>query len=544
MTAAAPAAALDQARSALVAQDWAAAHAAATAVVAASDEPSGDALDVLAEAAWWIGRLDECIDARERAYAAYERAGADRSAGGCAVQLYFAWALNGKPAIATGWLRRARRWLDGDMECVEYGFLLLYEAEVAHGGGELARASDLAGMALDLGRRLRSPDLEAQALQAMARVLIDRGEPADGLAHLDEAMLFAREGRLSPLVAGRVYCSLVTACHELGDIRRARDWTDAVSSWADAHPRSAFPGMCRLHRAELLQWRGEWAAAEAEARRAGDDLAGVHVPTAAAAHVEVGEIRRRLGDLDGAEAAFARAEELNASPAAGRALLRLAQGRLEAADAIIAGALAAATVALGRAWLLPAEVQIAVALGDLDRAERAARELAATATHYESPILLAAAETARGRVGLAAGDAEAVATLRGAVQQWADLDVPYEAATTRVLLAQACRGAGDEEGAKASLAAAAAIFDRLGAVVDLATDGGDGKGGSPAGLTGREVEVLRLVAAGNTNKQIAAALYVSDKTVARHLSNIFAKVGVSTRAAATAFAFEHGLVGR
>lgn len=536
---------LDRARTALADQDWEAAYAAASAAAAGANDGVGaaDRLEALAEAAWWTGHLQECIDVRQRAYAAYEGAGQLRAAGGCAVRLYFCWSLTGKGAIATGWLRRARRCLDGDRECAEYGFLLLFESEIAHGAGELDRAADLATIALDLGRRVRSVDLEAQALQALARILIDEGRPAEGLAHFDEAMLFAQEGRLDPLVAGRVYCSLISACHELGDPRRAMEWTDAISDWAEAHPRSAFPGMCRLHRAELLQWRGEWDAAETEARRAGDDLADVDVPAAAAAHAEVGEIRRRLGDLDGAEAAFARAEELNAAPAAGRALLRLAQGRAEAADTIIGGALAEATNQLARAWLLPADVQIAVAVGQVDRAQHAAEELSRIAARYESPVLLAAADVAAGRVALATGEGDACGPLRSAVQRWTELDVPYEVATTRVLLAQACRAAGDADGAASSLAAAEAIFERLGATVALTERETGTLAALPDGLTAREVEVLQLVAAGNTNKQIAAELYVSDKTVARHLSNIFTKIDVPTRAAATAYAFERGLVG-
>ena len=546
---------LAAARGALGRHDWSAAYARAAAAASVDDTDeldretalaTGDRLDTLAEAAWWVGRLDECITARERAYGHFDRAGAGRPAGQCAVWLYTHYSFKGKRAIATGWLRRARRALDGDLDCPEYGYLLLYESEIAHGNGELDQAYELAGTVVELGRSLRVPDLEAQALQGIGRVLIDQGKPADGLAHLDEAMLFALEGRLSPYVTGKVYCSLVSACHDLGDLRRANEWTDAVGSWADDHPFSVFPGLCRLHRADLLQWRGEWELAEAEARRACGELEETFVPNAAAAFAEVGEIRRRRGDLAGAEEAFARVEALTGRPTAGLALLRLSQGRADAASAVIVSALEeAGWNRLTRAWLLPAEVQVALLLGEQERAGAAAAELAETADLYESPLLRAAAASAAGRVQLAAGDPAAGASLRSAAQQWQDLDVPYEGATARLLLGHACRLSGDDEAARASLEAAETLFERLGASPDTrllhavvpSTE-------LPCGLTGREGEVLRLVAAGWTNKQIAAELSLSDKTVSRHLSNIFTKIDVASRAAATAFAFEHRLVGR
>ncbi len=541
--------ALSEARAALAVHDWETAYElAATAVASAPlDQPldRAERLDVLAEAAWWTGRLDECIASREAAYAAFDEAGATRSAGRCALALFHHWCFKGKAMIASGWLRRGRRALEHDPDCPEYGFLLLYEAEVAHGAGELDRASDLSETARDLGRRLREPDVEAQALQSAGRVLIDLGRTGDGFAHLDEAMLFAIEGRLSPFVTGRVYCSLMSACHDLGDVRRANEWIEAVGSWAENHPFTVFPGLCRLHRAEFLQWKGDWVAAEAEARRAGDELETSFLPNAAAAFAEVGEIRMRIGDLEGAEEAFARAEALHLCPAGGLALLRLAQGRVDAADTLITNALAeSGWNRLQRAWLLTADVQVALAHGDLDRAATSSDELAASASIYDSAMLQAAATTARGRVEIARNDPAACATLRDAVQQWRDIEVPYEVATARVLLAEACHCAGDEEGSQQSVAAAEVLFAQLGASVDLwAASTAGSVTELPRGLTEREVEVLRLVAAGDTNKQIAATLFLSEKTIGRHLSNIFTKIGVSSRSAATAFAFEHRLVG-
>jgi ATP/maltotriose-dependent transcriptional regulator MalT len=377
-------------------------------------------------------------------------------------------------------------------------------------------------------------------------VLIDQGRAAEGLAHLDEAMLFAAEGRLGPYATGKVYCSLISACEELGDPRRAAEWTEATSRWSRQHPFAVFPGLCRVHRASALQWRGEWANAEREASLACTELAGVNLPNAAAAFVEIGEIRRRLGDLAGAEEAFRKAEELCGQPQPGVALLRLAQGRTDAAHTIIRRALEAETWnRLVRARLLAASAQITIAAGDPAAAKAAVDELEAIAADYDSPLLRASAATARGRVQVVQGDANACTTLRAALALWQELDVPYEVATARMLLGLACRDADDDDAAVASFAAAQAAFEHLGATLDVRSiQALTARRQWPGGLTDREAEVLRLVAAGLTNREIAAEVYLSVKTVSRHLSNIFTKIGVTSRAAATAYAFEHRIVDR
>jgi ATP/maltotriose-dependent transcriptional regulator MalT len=537
---------VDGARAALARWAWDEALALATeaAGAAADDRDEGERLDIVAEATWWLGRLDDCIEAREAAYARFESVGDAVRAGACAVRLWEHHSMKVRPSIAGAWLRRARRALEPHPETVAYGALLLREAETAHGSGELPLARVIADEALALARRLRSDDLDAEALQTLGRILIDQGEPAEGLAHLDEAMLSAVEGRLSPYSTGKVHCSMISACEELGDLSRAAEWTDATLRWSEHHPFAMFPGVCRVHHAWLLQQRGDWVAAEREARRACSELDGFHVPSVAAGYVEIGEIRRRLGDLAGAEEAFAKAEALCGHQCAGLALVRLAQDRTDAAQAIIGRMLAEQTWnRLARAKLLPAQVQIAVATGDLDTAAEAAAELEAIAEECGGPVLAAAARSARGRLQLAQGDsAAACATLQQAVQEWLLLEVPYEVATARLLLGQACRTCGDEDGAAASLARAAELFDHLGAVLDarqLRDLDGPASAALPAGLTEREAEVLGLVAAGRTNREIASSLHLSERTVARHLSNIFTKLGVSTRTAAAAFAFEH-----
>ena len=364
------------ARSLMARWAWAEAFNAARLADVAPGRAEANRLDIVAEAAWWLGRLDDCIEAREQAYPRYEAVGDRLRAGQCAVRLWEHHQFKAHPAIAGAWLRRARHALEADTESIEFGNLELREAELAHGSGDLAGATTLARDALRLGQQLSSADLEAEALQTIGRVLIDAGRLADGLGHLDEAMLSAVEGRLGPYTTGKVYCSLISACEELGDLRRAAEWTDATLRWSENHPLAMWPAICRLHHAALLQLRGDWGAAEREARQACLELDGFHVPNVAAGYIEIGEIRRRLGDLDGAEEAFARAEELCGQQSAGLALVRLAQRRVDAATAIITRMLAEHTWnQLARGKLLPARVQIAVAAGDLDTAAAAVNEL-------------------------------------------------------------------------------------------------------------------------------------------------------------------------
>ena len=534
--------ALAPVRDALARHDWPAAFDAAGAVSADSPELEADRADMLAEAAWWLGRLDDCIAARERAYRIFDELGEHRRAGQCAVWLYEHHAFGARQVIAGGWLRRARRALEDDRDCVEHGALLLREAETAHGGGDLDRALALATEVVALGRTLRSPELEAEALQTVGRVLIDQGHVVEGMGHLDEAMLFAVEGRLGPYSTGKVYCSLISACEELGDLDRAAEWTEATMKWAQQHPFAIFPGVCRVHRAVVLKRRGSLADAEREAVLACEELITSHVANSAAAYAEVGDIRRRLGDLDRAEAAFEKAQQLCGQPCGGLALLRLVQGRTDAAMAIITGCLRETTNPLARSTLLPLFVHVAIAAGDPDAARDALAELDEIAAEFATPILRATALSTRGRLELAQKAEAACSTLQQAVESWQALDVPYEVATARTLLGQALRDSGDDAEATDSFAAAAKLFDQIGARLDARLVFDDTRPALPAGLTEREVEVLRLIAAGMTNNQIAGELYLSVKTVSRHLSNIFTKIGVTSRAGATAFAFEHGLV--
>jgi len=386
-------------RVAVARHDWEGALDAARA--RRFDEPAveADRLDLEADALWWLGRLEECISAREEAYRLYDELDDHRRAGQTAVWLWEHHAIYARPSIAAGWLRRARRALDGDTECVEYGNLLLREAETAHGAAELDEALALSTQALELGRRLRSTDLEAEALQTRGRVLLDQGDLREGMGHLDEAMLFAVEGRLRPFSTGKVYCSLIAACEEVGDFDRAAEWTEATMRWAESnHPFAIWPGICRVHRAVVLKRRGALVEAEAEATRACEELRQSHVGNSATAYAEVGDIRRRLGDLDDAEEAFTRSQEIRGGPCGGLALLRLAQGRVDAAWSIITDCLAGATMPLARAGLLPMFVHVAVAAHDLDAADHALTELDTIVTTFDTPSLQTSALATRGRV--------------------------------------------------------------------------------------------------------------------------------------------------
>jgi DNA-binding CsgD family transcriptional regulator len=534
---------IDRARDALARGAWADAYEELSAADRSTLTPHD--LEGLADAAWWVSRLEESLDARQKAYAAYVAEGDERAAGAVAARLAIEHFVREESAIGAGYLMRAQRHLQDLSACAEQGFLAVVEANVARFAGELDRTLASARRAIEIGQRFGDRNLVAMAIHTEGLALIDAGEVPEGLALLDEAMTAVLAGDLSPYFTGIIYCNLIQACLELSDVRRAGEWSDAARVWCDAlQPDAPFPGMCRVNRAEVARLRGAWPEAEAEALLASEEMATLEPGLAAAALNQVGEVRRRTGDVDGAEAAFARAHELGADPQPGLALLRLAQGKVEAARTGLRLTLGAEHQRPRRTRLLAAQVEVALATEDLDEAGAAVDELEAMAREAGTPAFAASAATAAGALHLAAGDVpDALERLREACAAWQALKLPYEAARARVLYAQAIRAGGDEEGAALELRAALAAFERLGARPDVATTSRllEGSEALPAGLTAREAEVLRLVAAGKTNRDIAVELVISEHTVARHLQNIFAKLDVSSRSAATAFAFEHGL---
>ena len=506
-----------------------------------------DDLEALGTSAWWIGAVEECAEAWEAAYRACLDDGRPGAAAETALGIGYICFLRGDEAPGMGWIGRAQRLLEGLPECVAHGDLLYtMQVEAMLDSPDVDAVIAGAREVRAMGSRLGEPGLVASGLQGEGRVLIRNGRVAEGLALLDEAMVAVLADDLRPEVAGNIYCNVIAACHELADYGRMRRWTEATERWLATMPVAVvFAGICRVHRAQLAQVTGDWARSEREAAQVCVDMAGMLTAVAAEGHYQVGEIHRLRGALAAAEAAYQRAHRLGRDPQPGIALLRLAQRRTAAAAASIRSALIAQpTDRLARARLLAAQVGIALSAADPATARKGSAELDEIAAAFASPGLRAAAEQARGAVLLAEGHvAEALPVLVVACRAWQEIGAPYECARVRVLLATAYRQLDDADSAERELAAAAEVFDGLGAAPDATTVAGMRPPiARPGGLTDREVEVLACVAVGRSNKEIAAALVISDRTVQRHLANIFTKLDLSSRTAAAAYAFENGLV--
>jgi DNA-binding NarL/FixJ family response regulator len=504
-------------------------------------------LELLATSAYMLGRDDEWMRNLDRSYHLYVDAAERQRAARCAIWVGITLALRGEVGGASGWLGRAQRLLERDgRDCAERGYLLLpvvFEHEAA---GDFAAAAATAAEAVEIGQGFGDADLVALAAQGQGYMLIKHGQVKEGLGLLDEAMVAVTTGELSPIPTGLVYCGVIMACQEVYEVRRAGEWTAALTRWCEQQPDVvAFTGRCLVHRAEIMQLRGAWADALAEARRAGRRFEETLNPTAGLALYRQGELLRLQGEFEAAEEAYRGASRCGWEPQPGLAQLRLAQGRADVAAAAISRAAGEVSEPLKRAGLLTAYVEIMLAVGEQEKAGEACHELVEIAGSYESDMLAAMVEQARGAVDLANGDAlTALASLRHALQQWLDLGAPYEAARVRVLVGLACRALGDDDTAAMELEAAQGVFAELGAAPDVARVDALGSAASVDvhGLTPRELQVLRLVAAGTTNKAIAAELVLSERTVDRHVSNILTKLRVPTRAAATAFAYEHKLL--
>ena len=507
-------------------------------------------LELLARAAYMLGHDDRYVGCLERAHRAHRDAGDPQAAIRCAFWIGHNLLFRGDQALASGWFGRAQRLLDAaGQDCVERGYLLipLWLKQMAsgdHAGGYL-----LAVEAAEIAERFGDADLMWLARDEQGRALINQGRVEEALQLVDEVLVAAMAGELSPLVTGIVYCNTIGFCQDAYELHHARQWTEALTRWCEAQPEMvAHNGLCLVHRAEIMQLKGAWDDALAEARHAAERFTeGVLNRLACGkAHYREGEVHRLRGDFGAAEAAYREASRCGAEPQPGLALLRLAQNQGGTAAASIRRAVGETTRPLKRAALLPAYVEIMLAVGERERAAAACEELDEIAEGRASEALHAMSAHARGALLLAEDDAQgALIALRGAAELWQKLGAPYEAARARALVGMACEALGDLDATVLELEAAQAVFAELGAGLDLARVGprlpGDAAAGAH-GLTGRELEVLRLVAAGLSNRAIAEELVISEHTVARHLQNIFAKLGVSSRTAATAFAFERDLL--
>ena len=459
---------LEEARKALDRHAWADALTLLRQADAAKTLDA-EGLEMLADAAWWMAEPDESLAARERAHVAFAAAGNKRRAAAVALRLGQDNGNKRAFAAAGAWLERAGKLLEGDEDCVEYGYLLFVQIAVGHAEMGLDPTVALARRAADLGKRFGDRDLQAYAAMGEGLTRIAYGDVAEGLARLDTATVAAVAGELTVFTTGWIYCGTIGACRDLADYRRASEWTEATTRWCERQSVTGFPGICRVNRAEVIERRGSWAQAEQEARKACDELQRFQISEVAAlGFYAIGDIRLRMGDLPAAEDAFRRAHELGTVPEPGLALVRLAQGDASAAAASLRRALANERERSPRARLLPAEVDVALAIGDRERAREASKELDALALTFGTAAMDAIAGTARAALQLADGDAvSAERSISAALRQWQELEMPYDVAKARVLLAAALRAQGDEAAAKLELRAARSTFERLGARLDI-----------------------------------------------------------------------------
>jgi DNA-binding CsgD family transcriptional regulator/tetratricopeptide (TPR) repeat protein len=502
-------------------------------------------LERLAVAAYLVGADADSDAVWLRAHQECLRLGDVVRAARCAGWLAQGLLLRGEMARGGGWLARAQRLLDeAHHDGVERGYLLLPVALQSF-DQDPAAAYAAFERAASIGARFGDEDLTAYSRTGQGRALIRVGETADGVALLDEVMVAVTAGEVSPIFAGFVYCAVIEACQEIFDLRRAQEWTEALTQWCESQPGLvAYRGQCLVYRAEIMRLHGAWGEAANEAKRACERLAGR--PPVGMAFYQQAEVHRLRGDFAEAENAYRQAGQWGREPQPGLAMLRLAQGQVDAAALAIRRVADETDVRVARSQVLAAFVEIMVAAHDLGAARAAAEELAELADELGAPLLHAVSGYATGAVLVGEGDARAaLVVLRRAWAAWQEVDAPYEAARVRVLIGLVCQELGDHDTGAVELDAARSVFRQLGAAPDLAQVEALSptvRSQAPMGLTGRELEVLALVATGKSNREIAATLVISEHTVARHVQNILAKLGVSSRTAASAFAFEHDLV--
>ncbi|MGZ8741366.1 MAG: LuxR C-terminal-related transcriptional regulator [Nocardioides sp.] len=535
---------LVRAREAYDRREWVAAYDGLSDT--STDDLTASDFARLATAAYLLGRRNDCVQALQRAYAASIASDDVPAAVRCCFWLAMVLLDGGEAAVAGGWVARAQRLLDDlDEDVVERGYVLVLTMMRHVAADEHDAAVSVAEQVESYGRRLSDPDLLAHGQCVRGRMLMYTGRVPEGLALLDEAMVAVSAGEVSPIFAGQIYCAMIEGCQEVSDFGRAAEWTTNLTRWCDSQSGLVpFTGQCAVHRGQIMRVRGAFTEALDEFERAlRRYVAAGASPAAGLAWAERGDVLRIRGELPTAEAAYAQAVGFGHDPQPGLSLLWVAQGRTASALAAVRRLLAEPRDPVHRSQLLPAATEVLLAGGAIDEAAPLAAELASVAEQFGCSALRAAAGFAVGSVALARGEqAAAVAPLRQSERIWTQLRAPYETARTRVRLGVAFREMGDEDSSLAELDAARRTFAELGAAPaerEVAALIGPA---APRGLTARELEVLRLVATGRGNTEIAAELVLSEKTVARHLSNIFTKLDVGSRTAAAAFAFEQHLL--
>jgi len=537
---------LELGRAHYAARSW---QAAVDQLTQADDDGglSGPDLERLAVATALTGRAPTAVEILTRAHKRFLDDGDVISAARCAGWIGMHLMLLGERATSGGWFARAQRLVqEAPTPCSVEGFLLIPAGLGAMYGGDPGNAAAMFGRAEQIGEEFHDPDVTGLSRLGLGHAQIMLGRSDEGLRLLDEAMVAVTAGEISPIPSGIIYCGVIDACHLAFDVHRAQEWTTALDRWCQAQPDLVpFSGQCRARRAELYVMHGAWSEALEAARIAQERLRLGDRDALFGAHYQQGEVERLRGDLDAAEESYRRANESGYDPQPGMALLRLARGNARSAQGLIRRAAGDADPATRRRRL-PAQVEIELAAGDVAAARACADELMAVSRSSPMPIVRAVACQADGTVLLAEGDpADALRQLRRAWALWMDLDAPYEAARCRIASGRACRALGDDDSAAMEFEAARAVLLELGAGPELAAleaMSADRSAPVGSGLTPREVDIVRHVSTGMTNRQIAQQLFVSEKTVARHLSNIFTKLGLASRAAVTAYAYEHGLV--
>lgn len=523
-----------RAREAFDRRDWLAAYEG----LSAAGEGALRAADFadLATAAYLLCRTDDCITALQRAHQGYVAAGEPEPAVRTAFWLSVVLRQAGEAAVANGWISRAER-IAADLpeDCVERGYIAYAQLMREVFAGKIALRTELPGVVIEYGRRFDDPNLVAAGLMSSGRRAIYAGRIEEGLAFLDEAIVCLLTGGLTPIIAGQVLCSCIEGCQELWEVSRVAEWTGALDAWcADQQGLEMFTGTCCLHKGQALAARGAFADAVPEFRAAIERFARGGAPPRAAgvAFAEMSDALRAAGDLSGADVALRKSVEAGWDPAPEQALLDLATGRTEAALATARRILGEARSPISRVRRLSRVVEVLLAAGDFHAAATAVGELSELVERWGTPMFRGHAARARGALALATGTPrDAEAELRSAVAAFGDAGSAYEVARTRLVLASALDATGDPDVAGRERAAAASALD-----TPTAAD-------ASGRLTERQIEVLRLVAAGRSNREIAAVLHLSEKTVARHLSNIFLKLDVPSRTAAAAYAYEHGIAG-